>query len=71
MTFRKDSNWRTRGTPVVIHMPSKQPPKNRSTDGETIRRWPIVAITATCKYLSEAIRVLGQSYSIYDDRGSQ
>jgi hypothetical protein len=71
MTFRKDKNWPTRGTPVVIHMPSKQPPKNRSTDGETIRRWPIVVITATWKYLSEGIRVLGQSYSIYDDRGSQ
>jgi hypothetical protein len=71
MTFRKDRNWPTRGTPVVINMPSKQPPKKRSTDGETIRRWPIIVITATCKYLSEGIRVLGQSYSIYDDRGSQ
>jgi hypothetical protein len=71
MTFRKDRNWPTRGTPVVIHTPSKQPPKNRSTDGETIRRWPIVVITATWKYLSEGIRVLGQSYSIYDDRSSQ
>ena len=72
MTFGKDSNWRTRGTPVVIHMPSKQPPKNRSTDGETIRRWPIVVvIAATCKYLSEGIRVLGQSYSTYDDLGSE
>jgi hypothetical protein len=69
MTFRRDSNWLTRGTPVVMHMPSKQPPKNRSTDGEKIRRWPFVVITATCKYLSEGIRVLGQSYSIYDDRG--
>ena len=71
MTFRKDRNWPTPGTPVVIHKPSRQPSKNRSTDGEKIRRWPIVVITATCKYLSEGIRVLGQSYSIYDDRGSQ
>jgi hypothetical protein len=71
MVFRKDSNWPTRGTPVVIHMTGKQPPKNRSTDGEAIRRWPIVVIAATCKYLSEGIRVLGQSYSTYDDRGSQ
>ena len=72
MTFRKDSNWPTRGTPVVIHKPSKQPTTNRSTDEETIRRWPIVVIYATCMYLSEGIRVLGQSYSEqYDDRGSQ
>jgi hypothetical protein len=71
MTFRKDSNWPARGTPVVIHMPGKQSPKNQSTDGETIRRWPIVVIAATCKYLSEGIRVLGQSYSTYDDGGSQ
>jgi len=71
MTFRKDRNWPTRGTPVAIHMPSKQPPKNRRTDGETIRRWPILVITATWKYLSEGVLVLGQSYSIYDDRGSQ
>jgi hypothetical protein len=71
MTFRKDSNWPTRGTPVVIHMRSKQPPKNRSTHGETMTRWPIVGIAATCRYLSEGIRVLGQSYSTYDDRGLQ
>jgi hypothetical protein len=71
MTFQKDSNWPTRGTPVVINMTGKQPHKNQSTDREAIRRWPIVVIAATCKYLTEGIRVLGQSYSTYDDRGSQ
>ncbi len=72
MTFLKDRNWPTRGgTPVVIPMTGKQPPKNRSTDREAIRRWPIIVIAATCKYFSEGIRVLGQSYSTYDDRGSQ
>jgi hypothetical protein len=71
MAFRKDSNWPTRGTPVVILTTGKQPPKNWSTDGEAIRRWPIVVIAATCKYLSDGIRVLGQSYSTYDDRGTQ
>jgi hypothetical protein len=71
MSFRKDRNWQTSGTPVVRDTPRKQPPKNRSTGVEAIRRWPIVVISATKKYLLEGIRVLGQSYSIYDDRGSQ
>jgi len=28
-------------------------------------------MTATYKYLSEGVRTLGKSYSVYDDRSSQ
>ena len=34
MTFRKERNLPTRGTPVVVQTPSKQPPENQSTNGE-------------------------------------
>lgn len=66
--FRKASNWPTRGTPVVEHMLISQPVEYQSTEGKGMRRRSIAVIIATYRYLSEGVRILGQTYSIYDDR---
>ena len=68
---RKDSNWPTRGTPAVENVLINPLTENQSTEGEKLRRWPIVVIIATFRYLLEGVRILGQSYSVHDDRSSQ
>jgi hypothetical protein len=69
--FRKDSNWLTDGMPSVGHMPIGHPMEVERTEEKPTRRWPSIVMTATYRYLSDGIRVLGKSYSVYDDRGSQ
>ena len=71
MVFRKERDWPTHGVPSVGHMPIDQPLEDQRTEEKQPRRWPIVIMTATCKYLSEGVRTLGKSYSVYDDRSSQ
>ena len=34
-------------------------------------RWPVAAIAASYRYLSDGVRILGRAYSTYDDRNSQ
>ena len=68
---RKDSNWRTRGTPTVEDMVINQSMDYQAIEGKSFRQRAIVVISATCRYLSNGVRILGQAYSIYDDRNSQ
>ena len=71
MVFRRDSNWPTHGIASVGRMSIDQPLEDQRTEEKRTRRWPIVVMTATYKYLSEGVRTLGKSYSVYDDRSSQ
>jgi hypothetical protein len=34
-------------------------------------RWPVAAVAASYRYLSDGVRILGRAYSTYDDRNSQ
>ena len=69
--LRKDSNWLTDGMPPIGHMPIGQHFEDQQTEEGQTRRWPIAVMTATYRYLSEGVRILGKSYSVYDDRGPQ
>jgi hypothetical protein len=71
MVFLKDSDWPTDGVPSVGHMPIGQHLENDRTEAKQSRRWPIAAMTATYRYLSEGVRTLGKSYSVYDDQSSR
>ena len=53
MVFRRDSNWPTHGIASVGRMPIDQPVEDQRTEEKQTRRWPVVIMTATYKYLSE------------------
>lgn len=69
--LRKDSNWLTDGMPPIGHMPIGRLFEDQQSEEGQTRRWPIAVMTATYRYLSEGVRILGKSYSVYDDRGPQ
>jgi hypothetical protein len=67
----KDSNWLTDGMPLIGHMRIGQPFEGQQTEERQTRRWPIAVMTATYRYLSEGVRILGKSHSVYDEHSPQ
>jgi hypothetical protein len=69
--FRIHTNQTNRGIPPVYCAPMTQPVENEKNESKKRGRLPAAVIAATYKYLSEGVRLLGESYSSYDDRNSQ
>ena len=64
-------NRSNRNTPPVYCPTMSQPVENEKVESKKMGRLPVVFIVATCKYLSEGVRILGEGYSSYDDRNPQ
>jgi hypothetical protein len=69
--FRIRTNRWNRNAPPVYRAPNSQSVENKQTESKKTSRWPTVAFAASYRFLSEGVRVLGEGYSIYDDRSPQ
>ena len=72
--LRKDPGPPNRSSPPVhrVHR-AKISPRTENQQNESSKEhwWPVAAIAASYRYLSDGVRVLGKAYSTYDDRNSQ
>ncbi len=59
------------GSSPAVQARAKHSEQTRNDEINRTLHWPAVVIVATCRYLSEGIRILGQGYSTYDDRDPQ
>jgi hypothetical protein len=69
--FRIHTNRSNRSTPPACCEPMSQPVENEKIENKKLGRLPAAVISATYKYLSEGVRILGEGYSSYDDRNPQ
>ncbi len=60
-----------RGTPRASQTEVNESEQDRRFRIKRKQQWPAVAIVATHRYLSEGVRILGEAYTTYDDRGPQ
>jgi hypothetical protein len=65
--LRKDPGPSNRSSPPAHHAKISPPTENQQKK----HRWPVAAIAASYRYLSDGVRILGKAYSTYDDRNSQ
>jgi hypothetical protein len=56
-----------RAAPLVHRLQINQSAGDWQVENNKTRRWPVVAIAATYRYLSEGVRILGEAHSTYDD----
>ena len=61
----------SRGDPPVRQTKTRPFNQDRKDEVARSQNWSAVVILATCRYLSEGVRVLGEAYTTYDDRGPQ
>jgi hypothetical protein len=68
--LRTDAGPSDRSPPIN---PAKISPsiENRQIESTKKHRWPVAAIAATYRYLSDGVRILGEAYSTYDDCNKQ
>jgi hypothetical protein len=66
-----DSDRSGRGTRLVYDAAIDKTVENKPTESDKRCPWPAKAISATYKYLSQGVRLLGESYATYDDRNIQ
>jgi hypothetical protein len=62
---------RSNGSAPPVQAPINEYVKDKQVEDKHNRHWPTVAIAVTYAYLSEGIRILGEAYSMYDDRNIQ
>ena len=68
---RKHPGPPNRSSPSVHRAEISPLTENQQNESSKKHRWPVAAIAASYKYLSDGVRILGKAYSTYDDRNSQ
>jgi hypothetical protein len=69
--LRKDPGPSNHSSPPVHSAKVGQPTEKQQNESSKKHRWPVAAIAASYKYLSDGVRILGKAYSTYDDRNSK
>jgi hypothetical protein len=69
--LRTDPRPSNRSSPPIYGEKISPSTDNRQIESTKKHRWPVDALAAGYRYLSEGVRILGKAYSTYDDRNNQ
>jgi hypothetical protein len=69
--LRTDPSPSNRSSPPIYREKIGPSTDTRQIESTKKLPWPVAALAAGYRYLSEGVRILGKAYSTYDDRNNQ